>query len=349
MEIGHGLISTQSIPISNLLISNLLISHPPMLYIFHGPDDFSRAAKIAKLKAELGDPSTVDLNSTTLDGPGLRLSDIRHHADAMPFLAARRLVILTNYVAYLSNKPKELEMFVAYVTHLAPTTDLVLVEQEVLERRHPLLQVAGEAGTVHFAGLDKNNVQAWLIKRAQTLGGTIEPNAAHLLGRLVGPELRTLNNELEKLTLYVKGQRPIQTTDIELLVPYTEEAERFGMSNAIGQRNAQKAYDQLYKELDEGKNPMVILAGIAAQIRSLIEVKDMAERNMTPTDIAQAKGWRSDYAAKMRLREAAHFSMARLEEIMELLLEFDLAIKTGRMDSLVALDLLVARLCAKNL
>jgi DNA polymerase III delta subunit len=70
---------------------------------------------------------------------------------------------------------------------------------------------------------------------------------------------------------------------------------------------------------------------------------------MSPADMAQAKGWRSDYAAKMRLREAAHFSMERLEEVMELLLEFDRAIKTGRIDSLVALDLLIARLCTKNL
>jgi DNA polymerase-3 subunit delta len=320
-----------------------------MLYIFHGPDDFTRAAKIDELKAELGDPTTADLNTTTLEGQGLRLSDIRHHADAMPFLAPKRLVILTNYVASLGNKRKELEAFIAYVAHLAPTTDLVLVEQEVLERRHPLLKVAGEGGVVHFAGLDKNNVQAWLIKRAQALGGSIEANAANLLGRLVGPELRTLNNELEKLTLYTKGQRPIKTADVELLVPYTEEAERFGMSNAIGQRNAKKAYDQLHKELDEGKNPLAILAGIAGQIRSLIEVKDMAERRMSPADMAQAKGWRSDYAAKMRLREAAHFSMERLEEVMELLLEFDRAIKTGRIDSLVALDLLIARLCTKNL
>jgi DNA polymerase III delta subunit len=38
--------------------------------------------------------------------------------------------------------------------------------------------------------------------------------------------------------------------------------------------------------------------------------------------------------------------MTRLEQILEMLLELDLAIKTGRMDSLLALDTLIARLCS---
>jgi DNA polymerase III delta subunit len=74
----------------------------------------------------------------------------------------------------------------------------------------------------------------------------------------------------------------------------------------------------------------------------------MAERGFSAIQIAEAKGWKSDYAAKMRLREANNFSMARLEEILELLLQIDLSIKTGRIDSLLALDMLVARLCTSR-
>jgi DNA polymerase-3 subunit delta len=169
-----------------------------------------------------------------------------------------------------------------------------------------------------------------------------------MLGRLVGSDLRALNNEIEKLAIYVNCQRPITQNDVDLLVPYTEEAERFGLSNAIGRRDSRRAYDQLQKELEKGKSPMLILGSIAAQIRALIEVKDMAQRSMSPADIARAKGWKSDYAAKMRLQEAANFSMPRLEQILETLVELDLAIKTGRMDQTLALDTLVARLCARQ-
>lgn len=319
-----------------------------MLYIFHGPDDFTRSEKIAQLKASSGDPALADLSMASLDGRGLSLSEMRHHADAIPFMAAKRLVIVNGYLSNVRDRGEEQQALIDYIKQLPPTTDLVLVEAETLDQRHPVLKAAAAAGAtvIHFAALDKNNLQPWIVKRATEQGASIETGAAELLGRLVGPDLRTLDNEIAKLVLYVNGRRPIQKADVELLVPYTEEAERFGMSNAIGQRDARRAYDQLRKELDEGKNPMAILGGIAAQIRALIEVKDMAERGLSPAEIARVKGWRSDYAAKARLKEAANFSMARLEQILEMLLELDLAIKTGRIDSLLALDTLIARLCA---
>ena len=317
-----------------------------MLYLFHGPDDFIHAEKIAELKAAMGDAASAGLNVTQLDGQGLTLSEIRQHTDTLPLFVTKRLVIVNGYLSYLAGQPEALQALIDYLPHLPPTADLVFVEKGVLDKQHPVLKIAGQSGVVHFAGLERDNLQPWIVRRAKELGANIEPSAAALLGRLVGPDLRTLNSEIEKLTLYVASQRPIQKADVELLTPYTEEAERFGISNAIGRRDARRAYDQLHKELDEGKNPMAILGSIAAQIRALIEVKDMAERGMSPVEIARSKGWRSDYAAKARLKDAANFSMARLEQIMEMLLEFDVAIKTGRIDSLLALDTLIARLCA---
>lgn len=319
-----------------------------MLYIFHGPDDFTRNEKIAELRASLGDPTVADLNLTTLEGRSATLADIRHFADSMPFMADRRLVIVSGYLAAQKGNADAVTQLADYLPHVPPTTDLVLVEDATLDRRHAVLKAAAqlEAQVEKFAGPDKRNLRDWIIKRTKEQGVDIQPGAAEALGRLVGVELRTLNSEIEKLILYVGGQRPITPADVELLVPYVEEAENFGLANAIGQRDARRAYDQLHKMLDEGKHALAILASIATQIRGLLEVKDMAERGMSPQAIAQKKGWRSDFAAKMRLKEAARFSTARLEGILELLLQIDLDIKTGRIDNELALDTLIARLCA---
>ncbi len=317
-----------------------------MLYILHGPDDFSRAEKIAELKSALGDPTTADMNTSVLDGRGLTLGDIRREADAMPFLSPRRLVVVNNYLAFLGNDRQALQTLTDYLQNLAPTTDLVLSETETLPARHPVLKTASAVGAtvIRYGDLDRASLHTWIMKRAEALDGRIQPDAAELLARLVGPDLHALSLELEKLLLYTGFARPVAVQDVQLLTPYTEDAEEFGMSNAIGRRDARRAYDQLHKALEEGKPPAAILGSIMAQIRALIEVKDMAEQGMSAQEIARAKGWRSDYAAKMRLREAANFSMARLEQIMDLLLETDLAVKTGKMDYPLALDTLIARL-----
>ena len=318
-----------------------------MLYIFHGPDDFTRKEKINELRATMGDPAAADLNMTVLEGRDLRLSDIRHHTDAMPFLADKRLVIVQSYLSQIGQKSDEINRLLEYLPTLPPTTDLVLVEPETLDKRHTVLKAAAqmEATILHFGGPDEKTLRTWIIQKAAQHNTTIEPSAAELLGRLVGADLRTLDSELEKLALYVAGGRPVQRDDVELLTPYVEESENFGLANAVGRRDARRAYDQLHKMLDEGKHPLAILGSIAAQIRGLIEVKDMAERGMSPLEIAKSKGWNSDYPAKIRLREASQFSMARLEAILEMLLQIDLEIKTGQIDSLLALDTLVARLC----
>jgi DNA polymerase-3 subunit delta len=319
-----------------------------MLYILHGPDEFSRAEKITELKTALGDPTTADFNVSVLDGRGVTLNDIRRDADSMPFLAPRRLVIVTGYVSAIAAKKDDTQALADYLSRLAPTTDLVLAEDDTLRKGHTILKAAEAAGgqILTFGELDKGNLAAWIVKRAKDHGVVIEPDAADLLGRLVGADRRVLNNEIEKLVLYVDGQRPITKPDVDLLVPYTEDAEQFGISNAIGQRNARKAYDQIHKELEE-KHPMQILGSITAQIRTLIEVKDMAEHGLPAAEIARRKGWKSEYAATMRLREASNFTMTRLEQIFEMLLDTDLAIKTGKIDMLLALDTLVARLCSK--
>lgn len=318
-----------------------------MLYLLHGPNDFARNEKIAEIRAAIGDPMVADLNITSLDGRDLKLGGIRNYADAMPFMADKRVVIVQGYLSQLKSDTDELKQVIDYLKHLPASTDLVLVETETLPKNHPVLKAAIdlEATIINYGAIDRDSLRPWITQRVKALNAAIEPDAVELLARLVGSEPRTLISEIEKLTLYVGGERSIRLEDVELLVPYTEEAENFGLTNAIGQRNARRAYDQLRKQLDEGKHPMSLLASIAAQVRGLLEVKDMAERRLSPQEIAKAKGWRSDYAAKMRLKEAANFSMARLEEILEMLLEMDLAIKTGRIDSMLALDMLVARLC----
>lgn len=321
-----------------------------MLYIYHGPDDFSRAEKINALKQALGDPSLVDYSMVTLEGRGLSLADIRQHADAMPFMTARRLVIITDYLKHTPSKSPELQALLDYLPHMPPTTDVVFSEADSLDKRHPILTAAKNmpAEVVDFGSIDSKNLPRWIEQRVKALQAEIAPPATDLLVQRVGSNLRVLTNELEKLTLYVNQERAISPADVALLVTYVEDAEKFGMANAIGRRDAKHAYDQMHKELNEGKNPIAIMGSIAAQIRALIEVKDLAEQRLTAADIAHKKGWKSDYAAKMRLKEAHNFSMVRLESILETLLEFDLAIKTGKLDSLLALDILIARLCTRG-
>jgi len=324
-----------------------------MFYIFQGPDQFSAKETLAKLIARLGEPDIIALNTTELDGHTLTLNELIHHANALPFLAPKRLVIVTNYLARLGGTgnakgdTKTLERLAQSLDQLPPTTNLIFLEENELKKSHPILKKGGAIDKcVHtFATLSPKRLPAWIERRVKSKGGQIEPQAITALANVIPDDLRRLDHEIEKLILYVNQARPITLADVELLCPYTADSETFAMANAIGRGDLQSAQNQLHKRLEEGQTPLAILGGIAGQFRGLLEVKSMAAWGMTPAQIAEAKGWRSDYAARMRLREAGHFSRAQLIQIFNILLEADLAVKTGQIDQILVLDTLITRLC----
>jgi DNA polymerase-3 subunit delta len=324
-----------------------------MFLIFHGPDQFSAKETLHKLKERLGPPEMVDLNTSELDGKSLTLSDLSHYTGAMPFLAARRLVIVTNYLTRLGGTgnskgdTETLEKLAVLLDKLPETTNLIFLEEAELKKSHPILKkgLAIDKCVHTFSGPKQGQLPGWIENRVKGKGGLIERPAAAALANVIGEDLQRLDNELEKLLVYVNGARPISLADVELLCPYTADSETFAMANAIGRSDLNEAQNQLHKRLDEGQTPLAILGGIAGQFRGLLEVKSMAAQGLTPAEIAKAKGWRSDYAAKMRLREAGHFSQTRLVEIFNILLKADLAIKTGQMEETLMLDTLLAQLC----
>ncbi len=322
-----------------------------MFYIFHGEDDFSAKEKLAQLRKSLGDdPAMVDLNATEIDGKNASIGEIVNAANALPFLSPKRLVVVTNFLGRFGrskNDAEQMEKLISVLKTLPETTELVFWDTATLKKNHPVMKFGMlQKNCVHYFGApQKQNLPRWIDGRVKQKGARIEYQAVQALATVVGDDLRALDNEIEKLVLYVGSERPISLADVELLCPYTADAETFAMANAIGRRDVRAALDQLHKRLEEGQNPLAILAGIASQFRGLLEVKDMAAAGLTPMQIAREKGWRSDFAAKKRLEEARNFSGERLVQIFSILRDTDFAIKTGEIEPVLALDVLVSRLC----
>jgi len=333
-----------------------------MFYVFHGPDELSRTETLARLKAQMGDPAMAELNTTVLDGQSLTLGELQQACDALPFLSDRRLVIVKNYLIRLggrgtsrsSGKDKgerdTLTALADYLPTMPHTARLIFVEEETLPKTHPILQLAEkhEAGKVYtFDGPGRGELTGWIIKRAEYRGATIEWAAAEALAIAVGDDLRLLDSELEKLVVYVGDSRPITIADVNLLVPYAGEANVFAMVDAIGRRDGRTALRLLHKLLDENAAPLYLLSMIVRQFRILIQVKELSAQGLAISTIARRAGLHPFVAEKAQ-RQAMNFSMGQLEAVYARLLETDLAIKTGRVQDVLALDTLVAALCGSS-
>ena len=74
----------------------------PAIFLLHGEDDYGIAIRLAEIESSLGDPVNAALNTTRLNGESFQPDQLLSVAAAMPFLASRRLVIVTGMLSRLT-------------------------------------------------------------------------------------------------------------------------------------------------------------------------------------------------------------------------------------------------------
>ena len=333
-------------------------------YLFLAPDEFLLGQRLGQLKQALGDPQMASLNLAELDGARSSAADILYHVGAMPFLAARRLVIARGYLAHLESRlgtakspnttaQAEARQILAALADQTVSNDLVFIEEKLDKRRAIWKGLDDLAGLEQLSkdGLlaieelntpDARALPAWIVNIARQDGTAIDGRAVQMLATYVGSDLRRLKLELDKLRSYA-NRRSITTADVQLLVSDTSEALIWDLTDAIGQRDGRKAMRALYALRRNDANPFYLLTMITRQYRIMIKVKD--ETTRTPGneyDIAGRVG-ESPFPVKKAMTQSRSYALAQLEGILDRLLSSDFAMKTGA-NPHTELDILVAEL-----
>lgn len=318
----------------------------PTFYVFHGEDEYSIKAQVNEMRQQMGD----DLNISEYEGSKVSVADVLASARVMPFLSDRRLVLVTGMLTYLTRKgaskdsKDQLARLVTELPSLPESSRLVFIEYQTLSDKHPVLGLIGQdpSGYVKVFNPPKNPI-AWINKQAQAYDVMIEPRAAAALAQVVGEDLRALDNEIVKLASYVGRKGFITEKEIALLTPYVAQVDVFEMVDALGQRNAQKTTALLHQLLTES-DALQLFGMIIRQFRLLIQTRDLLDNGTAIKDLPKFLGLPGFVAEKLARQARTFGSIDQLEQIYRHLLETDVAIKTSKVEDVLALDLLVAGL-----
>jgi DNA polymerase-3 subunit delta len=90
--------------------------------------------------------------------------------------------------------------------------------------------------------------------------------------------------------------------------------------------------------------PVYLLAMIARQARIIFLVREMRARGLSRNEIQTTLGLASDFLVRKAWEQSEKYSPARLRQLYHRLLETDVAIKTGRLEGEIALNILVTEL-----
>jgi DNA polymerase-3 subunit delta len=328
-----------------------------MFYLLHGKDEYRRSLELERMKAKLGDPTTVDLNTTVLDGRSVTVGEIAFACDAVPFLSDRRLVIVNDLAARLERPPRGrdgdseghsdlVQRLEEYLQHLPESARLVFVEKHQIKKVNPIRRLVSSSDGGYekeFTPLRPGGLARWINERVRERGGRIDGAAVRVLATYVGSDLRLLDHEIDKLLTYVGDERSVTEEDAELLVSYVQEADIFQMVDALGTRDIRQAMELVEKLLSEGQHPLYLLRMITRQFRILLQIKELQSRGTPPADVKTLLRLHP-YVAKKTMAQSRNFSIRQLEVIYHRLLETDAAIKGGEIEDHLALNVFVAEL-----
>jgi DNA polymerase-3 subunit delta len=320
----------------------------PTVYLLHGNNEFEiRSFLDDRLKAKMGDQANASMDITTLDGKVCELDQVRNETHSIPFLSDRRMVIIHHPRSLAKGKTKQ-EKFINLLESIPLTTACVLVVDDLLKENHWLLRWGANhpqncwiKSFIHPQG---RAMTRWIMDQASELGGEFSMQGAQLLASYVNEDPRLAAKEIEKLLFYVDFSRPVTETDVQLLTPDVRQGDVFDMVDAIGNGDGKTAMKMMHRLLEES-DPLPLFGMIVRQFRLLIQVREQLEE-MPGRDHQAIAGELGvhPYPIKKIMPQAQHFNLDQLTGIYQKLSEIDQAMKTGQLDSHLALDILVASL-----
>ncbi len=149
-----------------------------------------------------------------------------------------------------------------------------------VSKKNSIYKLIAEKGKIIEFSPDKSDANFYLeeIKKELKLRGyTITPQALKKIVKKTGNHLRQIFKEIDKIISYLGEKKIIDDKDIELLVLRTETEKIYELTDAITDKNINKAVIALNHLLEDQIHPLQIISGIITRFRFLLQCKLLIE------------------------------------------------------------------------
>lgn len=218
--------------------------------------------------------------------------------------------------------------------NLLKEKDVVLLfvenqEEKELAKNKAFFNLLSGKGCVvrNVEHLEGVSLVKWIKNEFALRKCSIEQDAIHELVTVTGNESWSLANEINKLCNF-KTDGVIKKEDVVLLGFKKIDLNIFDFVDAVAGKNKARAYEILFKEIKSGRDPYYLLTMIVYGFRSLLTVKDLADRGMSLDSIVK-KARLHPFVAKKTYQSAGKFKLTEIKSIYGHLLDMDTRSKEG--------------------
>jgi len=308
-----------------------------MILVLTGTDDYRKRERRQQAIADFGiRPDEL----VTIDADSATVQMIDDALMTLGLFATKRVV---HAPKLLKDGPKPVRERLAALLRSVDESTLLILEESTLDQRLDITKQLKKVATIELIDpLKGSALERWVGDAARTIGITIEPPARTLLVERLGGDSWQLSRELEKLAATAMSANPPRITPamVRDLTPAMSAPSSFALTDALTAGNTIAARMSLMKLLQHGQEPIRLMGLVTYHLRSLALVKDSLETGKPPK--------LSPFVAKKLTRLAQLTSWSTLAHWYTQLAEYDHAVKTGRIDAGLALELVVHALTASD-
>jgi DNA polymerase-3 subunit delta len=356
-----------------------------------GSDEAEVKRAAAELAEKLTPPGLGDFGLEIIDGcadnaeqAAARIRSTIEALLTLPFMGGSKLVWLKNanfladsVIGRAASVQEALEELSGTIGgDLGDDVTFLLSATETDKRRSFYKSLAKRAEIQVIDRLDSNR-SGWeeeagemVRTRAEKRKLQFEDDALELFVLLTGGDTRQIDNELEKIDIFLGKDQQVTSEHVRELVPLSRTGVIFELGNALAVRDLERALKLVRRLLDQGETAIgILLVAILPTIRNLLLAKDLMERNRLQRPHApftfisainrlpaaatehlprKKDGSINGYALGISAQNAHRFETKQLIEAMQACLEANLKLVTTQLDHELVLTEIVVKLLGQD-
>ena len=354
-----------------------------------GSDESEVKRVAAELGAKLAPPDAgefgVEVIDACADNVDQAVSKIRLAIEALqtlPFFGGGKLVWFKNANCLADSIIGRSAAVLSALEDLAELLDAglgadvtFLISATETDKRRSFYKTLGKRAELEVIDRLDSSRAGWeeeateiVRRRAKARKLQFEEEALDLFVLLTGGDTRQIENELEKIDLYLGKERGVSVDQVRELVPLSRAGVIFELGNALAACDLERALRLVKGLLDQGETAIgILLVAILPTIRNLLLAKDLMERNRMPRPHApfafisalnrlpaeatehlprKKDGSINGYALGIAAQQAHRFETRKLIAGLEACLEANVRLVTSQLDHELVLTEIVVKLLA---
>ena len=277
----------------------------------------------------------------TYDLEEVALANALEDLDTYSFLSSKKVIIIKNILSSLTleNEKKHL---IKYLEN--PSSDNLLIMTSDKMDTKTFSKKLKSLKTLEYQKLETNPVS---FAKNILDGYKISNMDLSYLAELCNNDITKLNSECEKLMMYKIDTKEIAREDItNLVVKKLGDSNEilFSLAKAIMSKDKKQAL-KLYNDLKVYQIDANSIIGLmASQMKLVSQIKVLKEKNLNVSQIQQNLNLKSSYQVKKLSEYIYSYSYNDIKTFFNRLFNLDYSIKTGKVDSSNAIELLILNL-----